>query len=198
MLSQAEQQRQMREHSGPLYELAVERGKIASAAWQKPGRPRKVTRVWGPVHDADGVIVRDASGDPVYEARWYRASTLRSGNKVAATPEQVAAWQAYQESRPSFEPRHGLPDDQVRLARHLTGDPLEEAAARHRQMREAAAAGNPIALEAVKAIEALDEWPDGLPPNASDQDIARYEATLRRYLEVSGLPWPPDEESRGT
>ncbi len=109
MLRQAEQQRQMREHSGPLYELAVERGKIASAAWQKAGRPRKVTSVWVPTRGTDGTVVRDSNGEPVYEARWYLASTMRSAVPVEAKPEQVAAWQVYQESRASFEPRHGLP-----------------------------------------------------------------------------------------
>jgi hypothetical protein len=100
----------VRERSGPLYELAVERGRIASAAWQKAGRPRKVTRVWKPVRNADGTIVRDSGGAPAYEFRWYLTSTIRSGIPVEATPEQVAAWQAYQESRPSFEPRHDLAD----------------------------------------------------------------------------------------
>lgn len=100
----------MRERSGPLYELAVERGRIASAAWQKAGRPRKVTRTWVPVRSADGAIVRDSGGSPVYEVRCYLTSTMRSGIWVEATPEQVAAWQAYQESRPSFGPRHDPAD----------------------------------------------------------------------------------------
>jgi hypothetical protein len=110
MLRQAEEHRQMRERSGPLYELAVKRGRIASAAWQKAGRPRKVTRVWKPVRSADGSMVRDSGGSPVYEVGWYLASTMRSATPVEATSEQVAAWQAYQESRPSFEPRHDLAD----------------------------------------------------------------------------------------
>jgi hypothetical protein len=110
MLRQAEEQRQMHERSGPLYELAVERGRIASAAWQKAGRPRKVTRMVRPVRSANGAIVRDSGGSPVYEVRCYLTSTMRSGVWVEATPEQVAAWQAYRESRPSFGPRHGLAD----------------------------------------------------------------------------------------
>lgn len=100
----------MRERSGPLYELAVERGTIAAAAWQKAGRPRKISRSSVLVRDADCAIVRKPDGSAVYEVRCYLTSTIRSGTWVEATPEQVAAWQAYQESRPSFGPRHDLAD----------------------------------------------------------------------------------------
>jgi hypothetical protein len=110
LMRQLEAEKQMRERSGPLYELAVECGRIAAAAWQKAGRPRKITRAPRPVRDPDGTIVRDSGGSPVYEIRCYLTSTIRSGTWVEATPEQVAAWQAYQESRPSFGPRHDLAD----------------------------------------------------------------------------------------
>jgi hypothetical protein len=74
---QAEEERQMRERSGPLYELAVERGRIASAAWQKASRPRKVTRMWKLIRSADGTIVRDSGDAPAYEFRWYLTSTYQ-------------------------------------------------------------------------------------------------------------------------
>ncbi len=92
---------------------------------------------------------------------------------------------------------HGLADDQVRRARQRTGDPLENAAARRRRIREAAAAGDPAALEAVHAMQALDdEWPLGLPEEASDQDTARYKSALHRYFVATSVPLPSDEEDR--
>src|ERR1700730_4161882 len=90
MRRQFEAEKQMRERSGPVYELAVERGRIASAAYQKAGRPRKVSRTWVPVRSADGTVVRDSGGTPVYENHFYLTSTMRSGMWVEATPEQVA------------------------------------------------------------------------------------------------------------
>lgn len=108
LVRQLEAEKQMRERSGPLYELAVERGRIAAAAWQRAGRPRKVSMTSVFVRDADGTIVRDSAGSPVREFRYYLTSTMRSGTWVEASPEQIAAWKAYQESRPSFGPHHDL------------------------------------------------------------------------------------------
>jgi hypothetical protein len=42
---------------------------------------------------------RDADGNYHGEPRWYLAVPLRRGQFIEATPEQVAAWQAWCASR---------------------------------------------------------------------------------------------------
>lgn len=104
----------MQERSGPHYERSVTRGRAGSAAWNAAGRPRKVTAVSVPIRDADGSLLADADGEPQYETRWYVAASIRRKGDhrwkhglytrpdewVEATPEQVAAWKAWQASRP--------------------------------------------------------------------------------------------------
>ena len=86
-----EQQRQMHERSGPRYELTVSRARAGIAAWRAAGSPRKVTPVYAGSRDADGN----------YHAKlhWYLAAPYRRGEHIEATPEQVAAWQAWCASR---------------------------------------------------------------------------------------------------
>ncbi len=87
-----EQHRQMRERSGPQYELAAERSRTASAAYRTAGRPPKVIGVTVGSLDADGGWHR--------EEHWYLAARYKQGERVEATPEQVAAWDAWRAARP--------------------------------------------------------------------------------------------------
>ena len=63
------------------------RGRAASAAWRAAGRPPKVVPVRVGGTGADGKYVS--------ERRWYLAAKFKRGEKVEATPEQVAAWDAW-------------------------------------------------------------------------------------------------------
>jgi hypothetical protein len=92
ILRLADEQRLMRERSGPLYELAVARSRAGSAAWRSAGSPAKVTLVT--------VGNLDAEGKYHSELRWYLSAPLPRGEFVEATPEQVAAWEAWRATRP--------------------------------------------------------------------------------------------------
>jgi hypothetical protein len=94
-LREAEARKQMREHSGPLYELAMERSTTAYTAWQKASRPPRITTVWMPVRDADDNVLHGADGEAVYEKRLCLAAALKHGQVVDASPEQLAARAAY-------------------------------------------------------------------------------------------------------
>ncbi len=72
-------------------ELSVSRVREGTAAWRAAGSPRRVSLVTGGGDDADG---RHNS-----EGRWYLTSSLRRDAPVEATPEQVAAWQAWRQQR---------------------------------------------------------------------------------------------------
>ncbi len=71
----------------------------------------------------------------------------------------------------------------VKLTRQEIHAALEEA----RKGREERDARDP---EARAATEALNEWPDGLPPAAGEEEQRRYESALRRWHETHDIPWP--------
>jgi hypothetical protein len=97
----AEMNRQMQERSCPLYELSRERSSAAYEAWQKAGRPPRITTIWVPVRSPDSNIPRESDGEPVYEKRLVLAAAWKRGELVNATPEQIAARAAYyRASRP--------------------------------------------------------------------------------------------------
>ncbi len=87
-----EQHRQMRERSGPPYDLAAGRNRTASDAYQAAGRPPKVILV---IVGSTG-----ANGEQISEQRWYLAARYKRGEMVEATPRQVAAWAAWRAGRP--------------------------------------------------------------------------------------------------
>jgi hypothetical protein len=87
-----DQRRQMRERAGPEYDRAVTGSRAGTAAWRAAGSPAKVTLAH--------VGSRDADGNYHSEQRWYLAASLRRGQLVEATPEQVAARHAWCASRP--------------------------------------------------------------------------------------------------
>jgi hypothetical protein len=78
----AEAQDQLSAKARPVYEKWRERSQSGSAAWQAAARPMKVAMVGTP----DG-------------PRWYLHAPLKRFEYVEATPEQVAAWLAYKQSR---------------------------------------------------------------------------------------------------
>jgi hypothetical protein len=82
-----EQHRQMRERSGPLYEQAAEGSRAASDAWRTAGSPPRVVAV--------RVGCTGADGEYVSERRWFLAAKFKRGERAEATPEQVAAWNAW-------------------------------------------------------------------------------------------------------
>ena len=58
-----------------------------------------------------------------------------------------------------------------------------------RQQRTAAlekAASERREREALGIRDPLDEWPDGLPPSASEEEIARFEEAYRQHEEIVG------------
>jgi hypothetical protein len=87
-----EQHRQMSERSGPQYDLAVSRGRTGTAAWRAAGSPAKVSLVHLGAIDADGNYHR--------ETKWVFSASLKRGEIIEATPEQVDAWYAWHNNRP--------------------------------------------------------------------------------------------------
>jgi len=90
-LNMREQPQQMR-HTGHQYALSVSRGRAGTEAWRAAGSPAKVISV---IHGG-----RDTYGRYHSEHRWYLAAAWRRGERIEATPEQTAAWQAWCASRP--------------------------------------------------------------------------------------------------
>ena len=70
-----EQHEQMRERSGPHYDLATQRGRIIKTAWRAAGSPARLQRVYG--------------------GQWYLYASWKRGDRQEATPAQVAAWEAW-------------------------------------------------------------------------------------------------------
>jgi hypothetical protein len=75
--------KQMREHSGPIYETARERSRIASAAWRAAGSPKPVHLVH--IAGVRRYVIWGRARDP---ASW-----------TLATDAQVAAWYAWWRER---------------------------------------------------------------------------------------------------
>lgn len=115
MRNRAEQNRQMRERSGPEYEKAVTRSREASAVWNAEGRPAAISAALVPVKFTE----RDGQRYGVdYETRYYLRKSMRRETRdaqgcrrvqwsipdqwVEATPEQITAWHAYTQNRPAF------------------------------------------------------------------------------------------------
>lgn len=74
-----EQRKQMRQRSGHLYDQAAERSRIMAAAWRAAGSPARLQRV-------------HTSPDRI---NWYLYASWKRGHRELATPDQVAAWQAW-------------------------------------------------------------------------------------------------------
>lgn len=79
MMRMIEQHEQMRERSGPHYDLATQRGRIITAAWRAAGSPARLQRVYAGPH----------------RIAWYLYAPWKRGHRQEATPAQVAAWQAW-------------------------------------------------------------------------------------------------------
>jgi hypothetical protein len=69
----------------------------------------------------------------------------------------------------------------------LTKQEIHDALEKARRQREERDAHDP---EARAATEALNEWPDGYPLEAGEEEQRRYEAALRRSHETHDLSWP--------
>jgi hypothetical protein len=101
---QQDQQEQMRSRSGPEYDKSVTRAKIGTAAWNAAGRPR---RPFQPLM-------------PGRESRWYLCAPFKRHRQlIEATPEQVAAYLAYQAEAMKLRARQewrsaGAPDEDDR------------------------------------------------------------------------------------
>ena len=97
-----EQYRQMKERSGPQYELSASRSRVGTAAYRAAGSPPKVSSAMVPVTfiERDGQLYGDK-----YEIRYYLAKSMRRGARpdewIEATPEQVEAWAAWQRQKPT-------------------------------------------------------------------------------------------------
>jgi len=96
MRNQLEQQKQMRDRSGPRHEKAVTRSRQGTAAWNAAGRPAGIKPVLVPVTFTE----RDGQRYGVeYETRYYLAKSMRHAGRftnpdewVEATPEQAETY----------------------------------------------------------------------------------------------------------
>src|SRR5258707_770730 len=80
---QMDVQRQMEQRQGPDYEKARSRSRESHAAWRAAGSPAQLSRFF-----------TFSSGEP--RSHWYLAAPLKArGERIEATPEQVAAWGAW-------------------------------------------------------------------------------------------------------